>query len=176
MINWLRLALLSRIYRKIIKQNSLVDLKRSSKKLNKISVILDHRLGIDKEHFKRIGNHFNIPRKNLRILTFFQSPNQINEANHDNSFSAKNISSFGLLNGVLNDFCNENSDVLINFYKKDDINLKYLSAKSNKNLSIGFKSVDHALNDLIIEVDVQNIDIFITECIKYLEIFFKNKK
>jgi len=176
MINWLRLALLSRIYRKIIKQNSLVDLKRSSKKLNKISVILDHRLGIDKEHFKRIGKHFNIPRKNLRVLTFFQSPNQINEANHENSCSAKNISSFGLLNGVLLDFCNENSDVLINFYNKDDINLKYLSAKSNKNLSVGFKSVDHALNDLIIEVDAQNIDTFISECIKYLEIFFKNKK
>ena len=176
MISWLRRALLSRVYRKIIKQNSLKDFKKSSKKINKISVILDHRLGIDKEHFKRIGNHFNIPRKNLRILTFFQSPNQINEDNHDNSCSAKNISSFGLLNGVLHDFCNENSDVLINFYKKDDINLKYLSAKSNKNLSIGFKSVDHALNDLIIEVDAQNIDIFISECIKYLEIFFTNKK
>ncbi len=176
MINWLRLALLGRIYRKIIKQNSLADFKRSSKKLNKISVILDHRLGIDKEHFKRIANHFNIPRKNLRVLTFFQSPNQINEDNHDNSCSAKNISSFGLLNGVLLDFCNENSDVLINFYDKDDINLKYLSAKSNKNLSVGLKSVDHALNDLIIEVDAQNIDIFITECIKYLEIFFTNKK
>ena len=59
---------------------------------------------------------------------------------------------------------------------KDDINLKYLSAKSIKNISIGFNSVDHALNDLIIEVDAQNIDIFITECIKYLEIFFTNKK
>ena len=81
-----------------------------------------------------------------------------------------------MLNGVLLDFCNENSDVLINFFSRDDINLKYLSAKSNKNLSVGFKSVDHELNDLIIEVDAQNIDIFITECIKYLEIFFTNKK
>ena len=71
MNNWLRRALLSRVYRKIIKQNSLADFKRSPKKLKKISVILDHRLGIDKEHFKKIGNHFNIPRKNLRVLTFF---------------------------------------------------------------------------------------------------------
>ena len=115
MNNWLRRALLSRVYRKIIKQNSLADSKRSPKKLKKISVILDHRLGIDKEHFKKIGNHFNISRKNLRVLTFFQSQDQINEANQDNSCSAKNISSFGLLNGVLLDFCNENSDVLINF-------------------------------------------------------------
>ena len=61
-------------------------------------------------------------------------------------------------------------------YDKDDINLKYLSAKSNKKLSVGFKSIDHRLNDLIIEVDAQNIEIFISECIKYLEIFFTNKK
>ncbi len=176
MFNWLRRSLLNNIYRKTIKQNSVADKKGSSKKLNIISVILDHRLGIDKEHFKRIGSHFNIPRKNVRVLTFFQSQKQINEANYGSSCTSKNISSLGVLNGVLVDFCKENSDVLINFYDQDDINLKYLSAKSNKKLSIGFKSVDHALNDLIIEVNAQNIDVFVSECIKYLEIFFTNKK
>ena len=35
MNNWLRRALLSRVYRKIIKQNSLADFKRSPKKLKK---------------------------------------------------------------------------------------------------------------------------------------------
>ena len=109
-------------------------------------------------------------------MTFFQSPKQISEANYASSCTPKNISGWGVLNGVLVDFCNENSDVLINFYDKDDINLKYLSAKSNRKLSVGFRSVDHALNDLIIEVDAQNIDVFISECIKYLEIFFTNKK
>ena len=176
MVNWLRRTLLSRVYRKTIKQNSVVHKKESSKKLNIISVILDHRLGIYKEHFKKIGTHFNIPRKNVRVLTFFQSPNQINKANYANSCTPKNISGWGVLNGVFVDFCSENSDILINFYDQDDVNLKYLSAKSNKKLSIGFKSVDHALNDLIIEVDAQNIDVFISECIKYLEIFFTNNK
>ena len=176
MINWLRRALLSRIYRKMINQNSVVYKKESSKKLNIISVILDHRLGIDKEHFKKIGSHFNIPRKNVRVLTFFQSQKQTNEENNGSSFTSKNISSLGVLNGVLVEFCKVKTDVLINFYDQDDINLKYLSAKSNKKLSIGFKSVDHALNDLILEVDAKNIDVFVSECIKYLEIFFTYKK
>jgi hypothetical protein len=176
MLNWLRRTVLHRIYRRTIKKNSATQKKGSSKKLRTIAVILDHRLGVDKEHFKEIGSHFNIPRKNLRVLTFFQSPNQINEANYASSCTPKNISGWGVLNGVLVDFCSENSDILINFYDQDDVNLKYLSAKSNKKLSIGFKSVDHALNDLIIEVDAQNIDVFISECIKYLEIFFTNKK
>ena len=68
MINWLRRALLSRVYRKTIKQNSVVHKKESSKKLNIISVILDHRLGIDQEHFKKIGSHFNIPRQNEKLI------------------------------------------------------------------------------------------------------------
>ena len=112
----------------------------------------------------------------VRILTFFQSQKQINEANFNKSYTSKNISAFGVLNGTLVNFCKQKTDVLINFYDQDDVNLKYLSIKSNKKLSVGFKSIDHRLNDLIIEVDAQNIEVFISECIKYLEIFFTNKK
>jgi hypothetical protein len=110
------------------------------------------------------------------VLTFFQSPKQINESNYSSSYTPKNISNLGVLNGVVSDFCNQGYDVLINFYDQDDVNLKYLSAKADKKLSIGFKSVDHALNDLIIEVDAQNIEVFSSECIKYLEIFFNSRK
>ncbi len=176
MFNWLKRTLLNRVYRKTIKHISVAHKNGSSKKINIISVILDHRLGVDKEHFRKIGNHFNISRKNLRVLTFFQSQKQINESNYDSSCTSKNISALGVLNGVLVDFCNKRTDVLINFYDQDDVNLKYLSAKSNKKLSVGFKSIDHRLNDLIIEVDAQNIEVFINECIKYLEIFFTNNR
>jgi hypothetical protein len=36
--------------------------------------------------------------------------------------------------------------------------------------------VDHTLNDLIIDVDPKEIDVFISECLKYLKIFFNVKK
>ena len=62
--------------RRLIKQNS-VEPKRNKKTQEKISVILDHRLGVDKEHFKKIGNYFKIPIKNIRVVTFFQSKDQI---------------------------------------------------------------------------------------------------
>jgi hypothetical protein len=176
MLNWLRRAVLYRIYRRTIKQNSATDNKGVSKKLRTIAVILDHRLGVDKEHFKEIGSYFKIPRRNVKVLTFFQSTKQINESNYSSSCTPKNISSLGVLNGVVSDFCNQGYDVLINFYDQDDVDLKYLSAKADKKLSIGFKSVDHALNDLIIEVDAQNIEVFSSECIKYLEIFFNSRK
>lgn len=176
MLNWLRRAILYRVYRKTIKENFVTDKKEGSRKLKSIAVILDHRLGIEKEHFKEIGGHFKIPKKNVRVLTFFQSPKQINESNYNSSCTSRNVSSLGVLNGVVPDFCNGGYDVLINFFDQDDLYLKYISAKTDKKLSIGFKSVDHTLNDLIIEVDAKNIDVFVSECIKYLEIFFNYKK
>lgn len=176
MYNWLRGKLLNRIYRRTIKLNSVDQIREGSKGLKSIFVILDHRLDVDKEHFKKIGSYFNIPRKDVRVLTYFQSADQIDESNYSSSCTSKNISTLGVLNGVLIDFCNKDSDVLINFFDQDDINLKYLSSKINNRLSVGFKSVDHALNDLIIEVDAQNTDVFVDETIKYLEIFFRNKK
>jgi len=98
------------------------------------------------------------------------------ESNFATSFTPENISNFGVLNGVLSEFSSRRSDVLINFYDKDDIFLKYLSAKTNKRFSIGFNTVDNELNDLIIEVDSQDIDVFVNECVKYLKIFFTNNK
>jgi hypothetical protein len=164
------------MYRRTIKRNSATQKKGGSKKLRTLAVILDYRLGIDIKHFKQIGSYFNIPRKNIKIITFFQSPKQINQLNYKSSCTSKNISSMGVLNGVVSDFCSQGYDVLINFYDQDDVDLKYISAKTHKKLSIGFKSVDHALNDLIIEVDAQNIEVFVSECIKYLEIFFNRRK
>ena len=176
MLSWLRRAILYRVYRKTIKENFVTDKKEGSKKLKSIAVILDHRLGIEKEYFKEIGSHFKIPRANIRVLTFFQSPKQINESNYNSSCISRNVSSLGVLNGVVSDFCSQGCDVLINFYEQDDLYLKYINAKTHKKLSVGFKSVDHVINDLIIEVDAQNIEVFVSECIKYLEIFFNSRK
>ncbi len=176
MLNWIRRSFLNRIYKRTIKDHSFPKQSRRSKGLKIISVILDDRLGIDKEHFIKIAKYFNIPRRNVRVLTFFQSQKKINESNFATSFTPENISNFGVLNGVLSEFSSRRSDVLINFYDKDDIFLKYLSAKTNKRFSIGFNTVDNELNDLIIEVDSQDIDVFVNECVKYLKIFFTNNK
>ena len=119
---------------------------------------------------------FNLPTKNVKVLTYYQSTREIPELNINSSYTQQDISNLGRLNGLLSDFCNKNSDVLINFYDQDDINLKYVSANINSKFSVGFNSVDHTLNDLIIDVNAKDIDVFQNECIKYLNIFFISKK
>lgn len=174
MLKWFKRVLLYRVYKNTVGGVTVIDKHNDIRVLKSISVILDYRLGIDKDQFKKIGEVFNLKKNNIRVLTYHTIPNENFSAN--NCYTDKDISNWGALNGVLSDFCNTKSDVLINFYEKDDINLKYISAKTNRNLSIGFKSVDHSLNDLIIEVDAQNIELFASECIKYLKIFFATKK
>ena len=176
MFYWIRRLVLNSIYRRLIKNSVEPKKIKSSRDLKNISVILDHRLGVDKEHFKEIGNYFKIPIKNIRVVTFFQSKKQIGKTVQGESYTPENISNLGVFNGFLSDFCNLSTDVLINYYDKDDINLKYLSARINKKLSVGFSTVDNELNDLIIEVDARNVDIFVSECVKYLKIFFTFKK
>ena len=78
----------------------------------------------------------------------------------------------GIVNGVLKKFCAKKADVLINYYNRNDINLKYISSKCNKNISIGFNNIDHELNDLILDIDPKSIDLFMDECVKYLKTIY----
>ena len=176
MFRWFRRLLLNRIYSNSIKSTTKFREQSATKVLRSISIILDDRLGIDKLHFKKLADVFNLPTKNVKVLTYYQSTREIPELNINSSYTQQDISNLGRLNGLLSDFCNKNSDVLINFYDQDDINLKYVSANINSKLSVGFNSVDHTLNDLIIDVNAKDIDVFQNECIKYLNIFFISKK
>ncbi|MEK9604318.1 MAG: hypothetical protein VW127_07845 [Flavobacteriaceae bacterium] len=176
MLRWFRLVLLNRIYKNTKRADFESVKSKHPGALRNISVLLDHRLGIDEKHFVQMGKALGLSNNNIKVLTYYPSFNLAETSKSKSYFTSRDISSFGVLNERLNDFCNFKSDVLINFFVQNDINLKYISAKSNKKLSIGFNSVDHSLSDLIIEVDAQNIDVFTNECIKYIKIFFTTKK
>lgn len=176
MIKWFRNVVLNRIYKSTIRSAPKFEKRKNSEVLKSISILLDHRLGVDKENFKKMGEVFKLPRQNIRVLTYYPYQKEIDETNLHSSYTKKDISNWGAMNGVLDDFCSYESDVLINYYDKNDIHLKYISSKANRKLSIGFESVDHAVNDLILDVKAENTDLFVNECIKYLKIFFTYKK
>ena len=173
MIIWFRNIILNRVYLNSIKKSLLRNRKKYGTKIKSISVILDNQLGIDKEFFKNMAELFDLSNRNIRVLTYYKSPKNIGEEPLNSSYTYKDITNLGKINGVLNDFCAKKSDILINYYDKNDINLKYISSKCVKNLSVGFANVDHQLNDLIIDIDPKNIGLFKDECIKYLKTIYK---
>ena len=94
--------LLNRVYKNTIKSSTQSRKQTAPKVLRNISVILDSRLGIDKIHFKKLADVFNIPSKNVKVLTFYQSSNEIHEVSVNSSYTDQDISNWGLLNGLLN--------------------------------------------------------------------------
>ena len=173
MINWFRNIILNRVYLNSIKKSWPKNKRKYGTEIKSISVILDHELGVDKEYFKNMAELFDLSNKNIRVLTYYQSSKKIGEERLNSSYTFKDITNLGKINGVLNDFCAKKSDILINYYNKNDINLKYISARCVKNLSVGFSQVDHQLNDLIIDIDAKNIGLFKDECVKYLKAIYK---
>ena len=173
MIYWFRNILLNRVYLNSVRKPSPKKKRRYGAEIKSISVILDHQLGIEKQCFKNMAELFDLSEKNMRVLTYYQSPKKVAEETSNGSYTFKDITNLGKINGVLNNFCAKKTDILINYYDRNDINLKYISAKCVKNLSIGFANVDHELNDLIIDIDPKNIDLFKDECVKYLKTIYK---
>ena len=173
MINWFRNIILNRVYLNSIKKSRPKNKRKYGTEIKSISVILDNELGVDKEYFKNMAELFDLSNKNIRVLTYYRSPNKIGKKTINSSYSFKDITNFGKINSVLNEFCTKKSDILINYYDRNDINLKYISAKCVKKLSIGFAGVDHELNDLIIDIDAKNIGLFTDECFKYLKTIFR---
>ena len=62
---------------------------------------------------------------------------------------------------------------MINYFDQNDIHLKMVSLRCDKQISVGFNSVEHELNDLIVDVPTQQKNVFANEVKKYLKIIYK---
>jgi len=175
MSNWLKKIFLGRIYKSELDKFLKSEKQVSFKKINNISIILDGRLGVKEAYFYRLAKFFNVPKKNVKILTFFQANKKLESSILNKSFTQKDIGSFGSFNQVLEVFCASKCDVLINYFDKNDIHLKMVSLRCDKQISVGFNSIEHELNDLIVDVPTQEKNLFANEVKKYLKIIYKFK-
>ena len=63
MLKWFKRVLLYRVYKNTVGGVTVIDKHNDIRVLKSISVILDYRLGIDKDQFKKIGEVFNLKKK-----------------------------------------------------------------------------------------------------------------
>ena len=173
MLNWLKKIFLGQTYKSELYKLFRSKKQMSFKKINNISIILDGRLEVKEAYFYRIAKYFKVPKKNVKILTFFQTNKKLESTILNKSYGQKDIGSFGSFNEVLEVFCASKCDVLINYFDKNDIHLKIVSLRCDKKISVGFNSVEHELNDLIIDVPTKNKNVFANEVKKYLKIIYK---
>jgi hypothetical protein len=76
-------------------------------------------------------------------------------------------------NVVINEFIEEEFDLLINYFAEEKPFLMLLSHRSKAKFKVGFSAVDNRLNHLLINIKQENYKGFTSELFRYLKILNK---
>jgi hypothetical protein len=88
----------------------------------------------------------------------------------ETTFGKKHINwKGGITVDFLNDFVETEFDLLISYYEIEKPILMMITGKSKAKFKVGFASVDEKLNRWMINTDLENYKLFISELFKYLK-------
>ena len=152
--------------------NKILNSKRSKisdRKIRSVGIILSLEEYKDYDKLKGIFTNFGVNENQIKFITYVSHKDF--QLNHwDDYFSPEDFGWNGnITNIALNEFINTRYDVLISFYRIDNTDLNIVSAKSKANFKIGISNFDQRINDFIIDVDIENIEVFRNELEKYLK-------
>ncbi|WP_430907825.1 DUF6913 domain-containing protein [Maribacter sp. 2-571] len=84
-------------------------------------------------------------------------------------FSDKDLGWNGAIeNSYALEFLSREYDLLVNYYKEDNLLMKLMSVNTKARFRVGFSEVDSYFNDLILEVPLNDFKVFKKELKKYL--------
>ncbi|MBB4802934.1 hypothetical protein HNP37_003009 [Flavobacterium nitrogenifigens] len=69
----------------------------------------------------------------------------------------------------LNEFTKLEFDLLLSYYDVENVFLMMITKKSRAKFKVGFSSVDSRLNRLMINTELQNYKLFVSELFRYLK-------
>lgn len=156
--------------------NTLLSARKSavnSNKVKTIAVILNAEEFNDFEVFRSYFKVLNLisPKQKIIAFTF---DDKLDHNQWDIYYSPKDFGWKGKINNIdLQSFIAEEYDVLINYYKNDNLFLNLITAASKANFKVGLSRNDERLYDLIIDVKPKQIEVFKKEFKKYLNILNK---
>ena len=115
-----------------------------------------------------IFKYYGVNENKIKFIAFL-SENDTKLNHWDSYFEKKDLGCNGLINNLdLQEFIDTEFDVLISYYKKDNLELNYATACSKANFKVGLSNHNQNLNDIIIDISPNFIDIFGKELEKYL--------
>ncbi|MFD1063645.1 DUF6913 domain-containing protein [Winogradskyella litorisediminis] len=142
-------------------------------RITSVGVLLSHSEFANYEAVNSLLDELNVKSLDRRFFSFIDVKAQ-QENFLDTSFTVKDFGWRGKLkNTALQDFTNTQFDVLICYFLGDDIELRQIAAMSKAAFKVGISNKDERLYDLIIDVSINNFDVFKTELKKYLTILNK---
>ena len=171
-MNFLKNQFLLRAYRREISFKSVKRKKKFNEKISSIGVILDGSVFVPEDLFINLALTFGLSKSKVFVLTYSDVKLKEELIYSDKQFSSSDLSFFGKFNNVLNKFCSRRYDVLINYYNRNFLPMKLVSIRSKSGINVGFPNVDHQLNDLILNIDITDSLLFLSEVEKYLKLIY----
>ena len=149
------------------------QVKVSENKVKNVGVILNKAEFDNINKFSALAQLIKTHANKLKIAIF-----TLEDIKSDNDaivyFSPKDFGWNGTIKTeALKTFLNFEFDLLINYYSSDSLDLKITTARSKAYFKIGVLQTDTRLNDLIINTEIKDFDVFKNEVFKYLTILNK---
>ena len=86
-------------------------------------------------------------------------------------FSDKDLGWNGdIENSYALEFLSREYDMLVNYYKQENLMLQLMSIKTRARINVGFSEIDERYNDLILETSLSDFNTFKKELKKYLKV------
>ncbi len=138
--------------------------------LKTLAVLIDASYSVNILSLVKLANELGVTPNNLKVMGY-KEDKEVEDSKDADYYNDKSFGVNGTIKSQsLQEFIDQDYDVLIGFYQDNKIELNYVAAASNAKLKVGFAEVDNRINDLIIGATVNNPNLFIKELKKYLKI------
>lgn len=156
--------------------NNLLSARRaviSNAKVQTVGVLLNLEEYDDFESFKAYFKELGLISPISKVVAFVDDEKKIE--NHRNTyFISKNFGWKGKITSVdLQSFIDTEFDVLISYYKSNQLETNMITAMSKAKFKVGLSGLDERLYDLIIDVPINKFKVFKFELKKYLTVLRK---
>jgi hypothetical protein len=169
-LNFLKNFILKRKLKNSLK--NVIDIS-STAKIKTIAILVDESSIQSNTELKEAIVREGILSTDIAFLTYKDLIKK-NEVFEKTTFSLKDIDCNGdFINSEANLFLNQKFDLLISYYDVEKNILMMLTQKMNADFKVGFSTIDKRLNHFMINTDIQNQRIFVSELFKYLRILNK---
>ena len=139
-----------------------------SDKVSSVGVIFDYDSYHNYDFFRNLIKDMGINDNKIRFIAMVDL--EKNKPNSwDSFFSLDNFDWLGRPKSYeIEEFIEQQFDLLISYYKPNQLELNLVTSSSKANFKIGITNEDTRLNDLTIDIEPENTEVFKIELIKYL--------
>lgn len=156
-------------------KNSLSNVKADSNrnKIKSIGILVDENYFFETESLMNELIDRGFLKEDIQILAYREKIKK-NEVLKFTTFTPKDLSwNAKFQNTAVDNFINQEFDLLINYYDVEKAPLLMVSNLSKANFKTGFYTIDKRLNHFIVNTNAENYKVFIEELFLYLKILNK---